>query len=187
MKNNIKIFAPFVLAILIGSLTFAFAQNGKSSFNGGKNGNQFEHRMPPNGLNPRILDQLNLTDAQKEQIQAIQNNSRDTAKEDFDKVRAYDEQLRTLVESGNFNEDAARQILNTKAQAMVEAKSSATFGAAKTDLPVQNDYDGDGETDTAVWRETDGTFYILKSADNSVSSTQWGFTSDVPLVVYDSH
>lgn len=67
MKINIKIFAPFLLAILIGSLTFAFAQTGKTNFDGTKNDNHFEHRMPPpNGLNPHVLDQLNLTDVQKE-------------------------------------------------------------------------------------------------------------------------
>ena len=123
MRNYIKIFAPFTLAILIGSLTFMFAQTNKTDFDGSKRGGQNAHRMPPpNGLNPRLLDQLNLTDAQKQQIQALQSSSRDASKANFDKVRTSDDQLRALVESGSFNEDAARQILNTKAQAMVETE-----------------------------------------------------------------
>ncbi len=128
MKSNIKIFAPFVLAILIGSLTFAFAQTNKTNFDGGKNNNPIGHWMPPqNGL-----------------------------------LYWY--------------------IFNSSTSAF----TGAQFGLS-TDLAVPGDYDGDGKTDIAVWRETDGTFYILNSADNSVSSRQWGFTSDVPLAAYDSH
>ena len=125
--KNAKLFAPIALAILIGSLTFAFAQTAKNNFGGSKADGRNERRMPPGfppsgGLNPQLLEQLNLTDAQKQQIQAIETSSRDASKENFDSVRSADEQLKTLVESGNFNEDAARQILNTKAQAMIEAE-----------------------------------------------------------------
>ncbi len=128
MKNYLKIFAPVALAIIVGSLTFAFAQTGKSEFGETKTGDQRERRMPPpdgmrpggGGLPPHILEQLNLTDAQKQQIQTIETASRDASKENFDKMRGYDEQLRKSVESGAFNEEQARQILNSKAQTMVE-------------------------------------------------------------------
>ena len=40
-------------------------------------------------------------------------------------------------------------------------------------------------TDLAVWRASDGTWYILKSSDNYNQATylsyQWGLNSDVPV------
>lgn len=64
MKSCLKTFAPFLLAVLFGSLTFAFGQL-KNDFptRGGEGFN-----APPHGLHPRLLEQLDLTDAQKEQI-----------------------------------------------------------------------------------------------------------------------
>ena len=65
--------------------------------------------------------------------------------------------------------------------------SALSFGATGTDLNVQNDYDGDGKTDIAVWRDTTGTFYYYGSASNSVTSVQWGASGDFPVAGYDSH
>lgn len=127
MKNYMKMFVPFALAMVIGSMTFTFAQTTDKNF-GGKppRGERGERPMPPPpggaGLNPRILDQLNLTAEQKQQIEAIQLNARDAGKENFDKVRSFDEQLRKAVEGGNFNEEQVRAILNSKAQAMIESE-----------------------------------------------------------------
>lgn len=55
------------------------------------------------------------------------------------------------------------------------------------DAIVQNDYDGDNLTDIAVWRETEGIFYYLKSTDNTYGSQNWGIISDIPVASYDSH
>ncbi|MDQ3063949.1 MAG: hypothetical protein M3R14_13980 [Acidobacteriota bacterium] len=44
-----------------------------------------------------------------------------------------------------------------------------------TDLSAPGDYDGDGKTDVSVWRETNGTFYVLKSTDNALLVMQLGF------------
>lgn len=126
MKNYTKIFAPVTLAILIGSLTFVFAQTDIRNLDNSQSGDQTARRMPPpdgfrpGGLPPHILEQLNLSDAQKEQIQAVETSSRNASKGNFDKIRTYDEQLKSSVESGTFNEEQARQILSAKAQAMVE-------------------------------------------------------------------
>ncbi|MEZ5427175.1 MAG: VCBS repeat-containing protein [Pyrinomonadaceae bacterium] len=62
-----------------------------------------------------------------------------------------------------------------------------TFGLIASDLNVQNDYDGDGKTDIAVWRDTDGSFYILRSSDGVLNVIQWGAASDFPVASYDTH
>ena len=67
------------------------------------------------------------------------------------------------------------------------ALKAANFGASGTDFTVQNDYDGDGKTDIAVWRDTNGTFYVLRSGDNGVTTQQWGISIDNPIATYDTH
>ena len=123
MKKNVKIFVPLILAFIIGSLTFAFAQTG----NGGKQrpGGDAGRRgggdgFRPGGLPPHILDRLNLTDAQKTQISALQDAARTASQTYFETIRTADEQLRTMVAGGTFNETQARTVLNTKTQALTE-------------------------------------------------------------------
>lgn len=129
MKNYLKIFVPFTLAIILGSLTFAIAQTKQPTDGKIKTDGRGERPMSPPrgggrgfGLHPRMLEQLNLTDAQKEQIEAIHTASRGASKENFDKIRTADEQLRTIIESGAFDEAQARTILTTKSEAMIETE-----------------------------------------------------------------
>jgi hypothetical protein len=60
------------------------------------------------------------------------------------------------------------------------------FGAIGDDLTVQNDYDGDGKTDIAVWRNSDGNFYIINSS-GGFTVTHWGTANDFPVAGYDTH
>ncbi len=60
-----------------------------------------------------------------------------------------------------------------------------SYGNA-TDFTAQNDYDGDGKTDLAVWREENGSFYI-RNNNGSSNVVKWGNTGDYPIAAYDSH
>lgn len=121
MKSYLKIFMPFAAAVLLGSMTISFAQTKTETkpFGKGRHG-EFGKIPPPNGFNPRIFEQLDLTDAQKTQIQTLMENSRTASQAYFEKLRAFDDRLRGLAESEAFDEAQARQILRSKADVQIE-------------------------------------------------------------------
>ncbi|MGI8788932.1 MAG: Spy/CpxP family protein refolding chaperone [Pyrinomonadaceae bacterium] len=120
MKNHIKIFMPFVIAVVIGSLTFTFSQTMRGNFAPPRMDGKGDFLPPPRGLNPRLLDQLNLTDAQKEQIGKLHDKAKADSQTYFDKLKFADEQLKTMMDGGSFDETQARQIVSQKASAMIE-------------------------------------------------------------------
>ena len=61
------------------------------------------------------------------------------------------------------------------------------MGFDGTDYTVQNDYDGDGKCDIAVWRDSTGGFYVNRSSDNGFLVMNWGTANDLPIASYDSH
>ena len=54
------------------------------------------------------------------------------------------------------------------------------FGTA-TDKPVQGDYTGDGKTDIAFWRPSNGDWFVLRSEDFSFYSFPFGTNGDIPV------
>ena len=62
---------------------------------------------------------------------------------------------------------------------------AADWGIA-TDFFTPEDFDGDGKTDLAVWRDSgDGFFYIFQSQTNTVRIVRFGLSGDEPRIVGD--
>ncbi|MEZ5427176.1 MAG: S8 family serine peptidase [Pyrinomonadaceae bacterium] len=63
--------------------------------------------------------------------------------------------------------------------------SPVSFGLFNDDIPVPGHYDSDLQNDIAVWRNSTGTFYILRSIDSTVQIVQFGMPGDNPAVTQD--
>ena len=114
-----KLIALTALAATVGLTACASDRHDKGGRDGehrhgaGK-GFHGEHKQGRDGL-PRGFDRLNLSDAQKQQIQTILDNNRSQAAQNQEARRAEFEQQRAaeqaLVSGATFNENAARQMI----------------------------------------------------------------------------
>jgi hypothetical protein len=70
--------------------------------------------------------------------------------------------------------------------------TATTFGKGDPafvdyDFPLRGDYDGDGISDIAVWRQLEQTYYVKQSSNGSINAQNWGISiDDVPLAVLGS-
>ena len=60
------------------------------------------------------------------------------------------------------------------------ARKTSSFLARIRDHK-SDDYDGDGTSDLAVWRPTDGTWHVTLSSSGAQTVQQWGQAGDIPV------
>jgi CSLREA domain-containing protein len=63
----------------------------------------------------------------------------------------------------------------------VQRQTQTLNWGAAGDLNLLGDYDGDGLTDLAAFRPSDGTWHVKQSSDGGYLTKAWGMATDVPV------
>jgi len=85
----------------------------------------------PRGI-AQMVQALDLTSAQLEQVKALDEAQRSSSKPYMEKMRQADESIKAIIESGSFDEDAVRELASGASAAMVEMRVIS----AKTDAAI---------------------------------------------------
>lgn len=93
--------------------------------------------------------------------------------------------VRTGDMDGDGRADVVEHSFNSPTIIKITDSSTNTVRAYQfglsTDQFQMADFDGDGKGDLTVWRNSDATWWWLRSSDNVVNATKWGIPGDTPV------
>jgi len=142
MKRELIFIFAMIAVIVAGSVTMIYTQTREESVTiQGAGSPRVRPEFPPPGFGPGgpggfhgrrdPVDQLNLTTEQRQQIEAIRFNGREAASEYESKLRGAEDQLRMMVEGGNFDLEKARPLVRAKSEAMSSIELVRLSGEAE--------------------------------------------------------
>lgn len=92
---------------------------------------------------------------------------------------------RTGDMDGDGRADVVERSFNTPTIIKITDSSTNTVRAYQfglnTDRFQMADFDGDGKGDLTIWRNSDATWWWLRSSDNVVNAAHWGISGDQPV------
>lgn len=114
MMNNVLIKKLTTAVVLASSLSLSGVALADDNSEGhDKKRGCHKAMMKPQDKLRKVLRKLDLSDEQREQVKAIKAAKKDKSQAVKAKMKQYHEEMRTLIESDNYSEDA---VLNLRAQ-----------------------------------------------------------------------
>ncbi len=101
---------------------------------------------------------------------------------DFDAEGSSDLAITRIVSGTNLSWQGGIRVISSfqeQFNATPNGLSIQQFGLA-ADIPAPGDYDGDGKLDAAVYRPSDGIWYIFGST-GGFRGVRWGISTDIPV------